>query len=502
MGRLASVGRCVAVVVYGLAVIAATAYVWDYVVDRSRFADYLQGARDIAYDERRGRLVVSALHADSVAVLDARGEDIALSGLYVDHERFGNAHGFAYDADRELVFAASYTKHSLAALDVGAPRRGGAVVGWVEDGVALHSATHASYDAARRLVFVDAAGGHGRSDDHDNAEHRDEQARGLGHSLAVVDAADPARLRVVGRLTDWGDERGRGNGDAYPVYCVADAPRQLVYVSNDKAATLEVVDVADPARPVKVGEVYDARIDYVSQLAFDAEARVLYAASQKADSFAVVNVTDPRNPALLAVLVDHEVLDGATGVALDVRRKLAFVAAEYAGVVAVVDVADPRAPAVAGSVGHDLLEGGEAVAYDATRALAFVASRTSAAVVAVDVSDPARPSVDRSLCTKRPKAFPAYVALALAAAVAAAHLALICGLRSLRARRDAEKNAYVMVDTFDELGDDDDDDGIELGAVDAEPEDTTPPEKEPEKAADAPPPPPEASPEPPLAKRD
>lgn len=137
MGRLASVGRCVAVVVYGLAVIAATAYAWDYVVDRSRFADYLQGARDIAYDERRGRLVVSALHADSVAVLDARGEDIALSGLYVDHERFGNAHGFAYDADRELVFAASYTKHSLAALDVGAPRRGGAVVGWVEDGVAL-----------------------------------------------------------------------------------------------------------------------------------------------------------------------------------------------------------------------------------------------------------------------------------------------------------------------------------------------------------------------------
>ena len=153
-------------------------------------------------------------------------------------------------------------------------------------------------------------------------------------------------------------------------------------------------------------------------------------------------------------------------------------------------------------MGHDLLEGGEAVAYDATRALAFVASRTSAAVVAVDVSDPARPSVDRSLCTKRPKAFPAYVALALAAAVAAAHLALICGLRSLRARRDAEKNAYVMVDTFDELGDDDDDDGIELGAVDAEPEDTTPPEQEPEKAADAPPPPPEASPEPPLAKRD
>ena len=103
MGRLASVGRCVAVVVYGLAVIAATAYAWDYVVDRSRFADYLQGARDIAYDERRGRLVVSALHADSVAVLDARGEDIALSGLYVDHERLGNAHGFAYDADRELV---------------------------------------------------------------------------------------------------------------------------------------------------------------------------------------------------------------------------------------------------------------------------------------------------------------------------------------------------------------------------------------------------------------
>ncbi|KAH8060686.1 hypothetical protein JL722_4799 [Aureococcus anophagefferens] len=361
MGRLASVGRCVAVVVYGLAVIAATAYAWDYVVDRSRFADYLQGARDIAYDERRGRLVVSALHADSVAVLDARGEDIALSGLYVDHERFGNAHGFAYDADRELVFAASYTKHSLR--------------------------------ARRRRA-----------------------------------AAAPSSARLV---------------------------------SNDKAAALEVVDVADPARPVKVGEVYDARIDYVSQLAFDAEANVLYAASQKADSFAVVNVTDPKNPALLAVLVDHEVLDGATGVALD---------------------------------------GGEAVAYDAPRALAFVASRTSAAVVAVDVSDP-RPSVDRSLC-KRPKAFPAYVALALAAAVAAAHLALICGLRSLRARRDAEKNAYVMVDTFDELGDDDDDDGIELGAVDAEPEDTTPPEKEPETAADAPPPPPEASPEPPLAKRD
>ena len=159
-GCMARVAGCACGVIYVALVLGAGCGAWYYVVYVSAYSNFLQGARDVYYDARRGRVIVASLHADSVTVVDARGDGFGVVGRYVDHDLFGNAHGFAYDAERELVFVASYAHGSLAALDVSGPRAGGAVVGRLRDDVALHAATHAAYDARRRLVFVGAAGGH------------------------------------------------------------------------------------------------------------------------------------------------------------------------------------------------------------------------------------------------------------------------------------------------------------------------------------------------------
>ena len=139
--------------------------------------------------------------------------------------------------------------------------------------------------------------------------HAWETEAGRGHGVAVVDAG---RMAVLSRLDDFGNEKGRGI--AYPVYCVLDDVRSLLFVSNDRAKTLEVLNVSHPLKPRKVGEAFDERLDYLSQLAYDPVTFTIVAASQHANSVTLIDVLNPRKPNIVGSF-SSEVLEGATGVA-------------------------------------------------------------------------------------------------------------------------------------------------------------------------------------------
>ena len=72
--RVLRVCRCVGVAAYVLAVVALSGFVGYSYVYEVLYAEYLQGARDIAFDAKRGLVIVASLHADSLTLVDARGE--------------------------------------------------------------------------------------------------------------------------------------------------------------------------------------------------------------------------------------------------------------------------------------------------------------------------------------------------------------------------------------------------------------------------------------------
>ena len=465
---------CLLVAASLLTTAAAAAFGWFYVW-QVLYAPYLQGARDIVYDAARERVIISALHSNVIAVVDVATPSKPRTLGWRADDAFTNAHGFAYDHGSATAYVASYGRGSLAKVDLRNPARDKLPVVATLKNDELYSATHASYDAARNLVFVTAAGSHGLSEDVD-------VLRG-GHDLLVVDAAT---MRRTGLLTEW----GAGAEPAYPVYCVYDAARALLFASNDARNRLEVVDVSDAAQPAVVGEVAAApELAYVSQLALDAPSNLIIAASQKGDSVAVVDVADAANPKILGSLTS-DALDGATGVAYDAARRLAYVASEFAGTLSVVNVTDRATPVIvagvcapcgnrpaslgrprhradvvsmawgvaatiSAQVAHDALQGGEAVAFDAARRRVFVASRTSACLVEADVRDAAAPTVVAALCTPRTPADAVKVVAMVAGSLLFFLLALWLAAAACSRKRYA-RQGYGQVDTFDE-------DGYDLG---------------------------------------
>ena len=346
---------CLLVAASLLTTAAAAAFGWFYVW-QVLYAPYLQGARDIVYDAARERVIVSALHSNVIAVVDVATPSKPRTLGWRADDAFTNAHGFAYDHGSATAYVASYGRGSLAKVDLRNPARDKLPVVATLENDELYSATHASYDAARNLVFVTAAGSHDLGEDAD-------VLRG-GHDLLVVDAAT---MRRTGLLTDW----GAGAEPAYPVYCVYDAARALLFASNDARNRLEVVDVSDAAQPAVVGEVAAApELAYVSQLALDAPSNLIIAASQKGDSVAVVDVADAANPQILGSLTS-DALDGATGVAYDAARRLAYVASEFAGTLSVVNVTDRATPVIVAGVcapcGNRPLSLGHAIEWTSRR---------------------------------------------------------------------------------------------------------------------------------------
>ncbi len=430
---------CLLVAASLLTTAAAAAFGWFYVW-QVLYAPYLQGARDIVYDAARERVIISALHSNVIAVVDVATPSKPRTLGWRADDAFTNAHGFAYDHGSATAYVASYGRGSLAKVDLRNPARDKLPVVATLENDELYSATHASYDAARNLVFVTAAGSHDLGEDAD-------VLRG-GHDLLVVDAAT---MRRTGLLTDW----GAGAEPAYPVYCVYDAARALLFASNDARNRLEVVDVGDAARPAVVGEVAAVpELAYVSQLALDAPSNLIIAASQKGDSVAVVDVADAANPKILGSLTS-DALDGATGVAYDAARRLAYVASEFAGTLSVVNVTDRSTPVIVAGVAHEALQGGEAVAFDAARRRVFVASRTSACLVEADVRDAAAPTVVAALCTPRTPADAVKVVAMVAGSLLFFLLALWLAAAACSRKRYA-RQGYGQVDTFDE-------DGYDLG---------------------------------------
>jgi hypothetical protein len=431
-------GRCSCCLLAAASVLVtagAAAFGWFYVW-QVMYAPDLQGARDLIYDKARERVVVAALHNNVIAVIDVATPAKPKTLGWRSDDAFTNSHGFAYDHGTATAYVTSYARGSVTKVDLRHPIQDKLPIRATLRNENLYSATHASFDAGRNLVFVMAAGAH--------STPMVEDAKKGGHDVVVVDAAT---MRPEAVLRDWGAAKTE---ESYPVYCVYDETRHMLYVSNDNSNTLDIIDVSDADKPALVGEVAAVpALAYVSQLAFDAASNLVIAAAQKGDSVTVVDVADATKPVILGSL-SSDTLSGATGVAYDPVRRLVYVASEFAATLTVVNVTDRARPTIVAGVAHDALRGGEAVAFDAERQRVFIASRSAACLVEADVRDATSPKIVAALCTPRTPADAVKVVAMVAGSLSFFLLAL--WLTAAACSRKRYSQQYSQVDTFDEDG--------------------------------------------------
>ncbi|MHB9049161.1 MAG: Ig-like domain-containing protein [Pirellulales bacterium] len=191
-------------------------------------------------------------------------------------------------------------------------------------------------------------------------------AYGAGSSsgLTVVDVSEPAAPVRRGALDlPWYD---------YANSVAVSGTRAYV---ADGFAGLQIVDVMNPAVPVRVGG-YDTSGSARAVAISDTKAYV-------ADDYAGLQILDVTNPAAPVRLGGYDTTGSARGVA--VSGTLAYVATQSAGL-QIIDVTNPATPKRLG--GFDTSGSARDIAVVGT--LAYVADE-SAGLVILDVTDPAAP---------------------------------------------------------------------------------------------------------------
>jgi len=199
----------------------------------------------------------------------------------------------------------------------------------------------------------------------------------FGEPVDEVSLAGGVRIVPPGAPTEIGamsaDELAGAAGAgsfAYGVTVVDD----VAYVA-DEARGLQIVDIADPDAPVRLGS-----IDTPGSARAVAVQGGLAFVADYAEGLHVIDVTDPTAPALVGTI-------DSPGYACDVTvvGDLAYVA-DYSAGLHVVDVSNPAAPALLGTYNTTGFAFDVAVADN----LAYVADGSKGLAV-IDVTDPSAP---------------------------------------------------------------------------------------------------------------
>lgn len=200
---------------------------------------------------------------------------------------------------------------------------------------------------------------------------------GAGHQFDVVDIADPARPVVVGVLSDL----FRLNG-AFQIRIAG----HYAYVTASGSGRLEVIDISHPAAPRFVGELADPRFSGVRGLVLS--GHYAYVVGDNSAAISIVDIANPAAPAIVGSLTDYGHLAGADSVF--VVGRYAYVTAGLSNSLAVVDIANPHTPVLVASLADEqsLANPKELVIRDG---YAYVASLASNALAIVDVSRPLQP---------------------------------------------------------------------------------------------------------------
>ena len=150
--------------------------------------------------------------------------------------------------------------------------------------------------------------------------------------LYVVDVREPSHPTVVGSVAVTAEDDG-------PFSVLLRGDYALVGTIFGSRNRLAVVDIANPAEPRLVTEVFDPSIGQVSG---EIVGDLYYAVNWDTNAFLVFDLSNPTAPKLMAKLVDKRLGKPNRCVVMGARAYLPMVQGDG---VAVVDISDPMNPA-------------------------------------------------------------------------------------------------------------------------------------------------------------
>jgi hypothetical protein len=137
---------------------------------------FLEGVRDLVYDDELQLIFTAAIHGSVAAINVTVPSHPVLVGA-ISPSSVLDAHGLAYDPVRNRVFVASVSTATITCIDVSVPAMP-TVLATVTNQTWLHYSTHLSFDAVRSALFVVSAG--------DGSDERNASEAAAGHSITSI----------------------------------------------------------------------------------------------------------------------------------------------------------------------------------------------------------------------------------------------------------------------------------------------------------------------------
>lgn len=211
------------------------------------------------------------------------------------------------------------------------------------------------------------------------------------NGITIVDISNPLNPQIVG---------GFQNDGHHPYYQVAVVgntmyamPAAPVVLNDD--GVFYVVDVSNPAAPVVLGQLTDARLKSLTE-GIAVKGNTVFIGSQGNSSVVAIDVTDPTTPAIIGELIDATYLLNLQQLVIK-GNYLYTQASDFStsdGFFTVVDITDPTNMAVVAHVA--LTNGPTALVVSGNRAYVSLYSDPTSAfggVAAIDITTPTAPSL-------------------------------------------------------------------------------------------------------------
>ncbi|PKL69699.1 MAG: hypothetical protein CVV30_09135 [Methanomicrobiales archaeon HGW-Methanomicrobiales-1] len=213
-------------------------------------------------------------------------------------------------------------------------------------------------------------------------------------ALEIVDVSNPASPKHKGSIIIGAAENLFNPGPKGPISVYVSG--NYAYVPSAYSGMMEIVDVSDPANPVRKSAVGDG--SFHAKLAGPTSVWVsgnyAYVTSLYWGALEIVNISNPAGP-----LPVGRISDGESGALLNtpaevvVVGRYAYIASQRSNALEIVDVSDPATPVHVGSIsdgqGGARLKAPTGVAVSGN--YAYIASKESNALEVVNISDPAAP---------------------------------------------------------------------------------------------------------------
>ena len=192
-------------------------------------------------------------------------------------------------------------------------------------------------------------------------------------SMQVIDVSNPASPTVVGTVTTGTNPKSVAVSGRY------------AYVANYGSASMQVIDVSNPASPTVVGTVTTG----TNPKSVAVSGRYAYVANYGSASMQVIDVSNPASPTVVGT-----VTTGTNPISIAVSGRYAYIAHYSTTGLQVIDISNPVSPIVVGAVAGNFLG-----SVSVSGRYAYVASWGGNIMQVIDVSNPASPTVVGTVTT-------------------------------------------------------------------------------------------------------